>query len=137
MTAIAAYEKHHREELSATDSWFRGDFIGMRMLKNGCRFTLAFFIGFAFYFVMNLDEMLDLLNSMDVMGVMKSALIWYGAALAVYLVLTYAVYSVLYHQAEKRRRTYIKLIDRLEAEYQRKRRGPSRRRRRERLDRSL
>ena len=25
MTAIAAYEKRHREELSGTDQWFRSD----------------------------------------------------------------------------------------------------------------
>ena len=38
MTAIAVYEKRHREELSDTDQWFRGDYIGVRMLKNGCTF---------------------------------------------------------------------------------------------------
>ena len=53
MTAIAVYEKRHREELSDTDQWFRGDYIGVRMLKNGCRLTLAFLIGFAFYVVLH------------------------------------------------------------------------------------
>ena len=64
MTAIAAYEKRHREELSGTDQWFRSDYIGVRIL-------------------------------------------------------TYVVWSIRYYQAEKRRRTYGRLIDRLEAEYQR------------------
>lgn len=136
MTAIAAYEKRNREELAATDSWFRGDYIGVRMLKNGCRLTLAFLIGFAFYVVLNFDEMMACLNTMDLMGVAVSALTWYGISLAVYLVLTYVVYTIRYYQAEKRRRTYIKLIGRLEAEYQKERRSPSRRRRREGQNRS-
>ena len=58
MTAIAVYEKRHREELSDTDQWFRGDYIGVR------------------------------------------------------------IFSIRYYQAEKRRRAYDRLVDRLEAEYQ-------------------
>ena len=100
MTAIAVYEKRHREELSDTDQWFRGDYIGVRMLKNGCRLTLAFLIGFAFYVVLHFDEML------------------YGISLGSYLLLTYVIFSIRYYQAEKRRRAYDRLVDRLEAEYQ-------------------
>ena len=119
MTAIAAYEKRHREELSGTDQWFRSDYIGVRMLKNGCRLTCGYLIGFAFYIVLHFEEMLDRLNSMNVLDLAENALIFYGISLGVYLILTYVVWSIRYYQAEKRRRTYGRLIDRLEAEYQR------------------
>lgn len=119
MTAIAAYEKHHRKELSDTDQWFRSDYIGVRMLKNGCRLTFACLIGFAFYIVLHFEEMLDRLNSMNVLDLARSALIFYGIGLGAYLLITYVVWSIRYYQAEKRRRAYGRLIDRLEAEYQR------------------
>ena len=118
MTAIAVYEKRHREELSDTDQWFRGDYIGVRMLKNGCRLTLAVLIGFAFYVVLHFDEMLYRLNSMDVLGLAERVLIAYGISLGSYLLLTYVIFSIRYYQAEKRRRAYDRLVDRLEAEYQ-------------------
>lgn len=63
--------------------------------------------------------MLDRLNSMNVLDLAENALIFYGISLGVYLILTYVVWSIRYYQAEKRRRTYGRLIDRLEAEYQR------------------
>lgn len=136
MTAIAVYEKRHREELANTERWFRGDYIGVRMLKNGCRLTLAFLVGAAFGAVINFDELMNQLNSMDIMDTAVSLLIWYCVCLCTYLVATYAVYSVRYYHAEKRRRTYIKLVDRLEAEYKKELRIPSRRRRRGGLNRS-
>ena len=132
MTAIAAYEKRHREELSDTDQWFRSDYIGVRMLRNGCRLTLAWLIGFAFYIVLHFEEMLDRLNSMNVLDLAGNALIFYAVSLGVYLLITYVVWSIRYYQAEKRRRTYGRLIDRLEAEYQREEKEvPSTGRRRE------
>ena len=137
MTAIAAYEKRHREELSGTDQWFRCDYIGVRMLKNGCRLTCGYLIGFAFYIVLHFEEMLDRLNSMHVLDLAENALIFYGISLGVYLILTYVVWSIRYYQAEKRRRTYGRLIDRLEAEYQREEKEvPSTGRRREGQNRS-
>ena len=137
MTAIAAYEKRHREELSDTDQWFRSDYIGVRMLKNGCRLTCGYLIGFAVYIVLQVEEMLDRLNSMNVLDLAENALIFYGISLGVYLILTYVVWSIRYYQAEKRRRTYGRLIDRLEAEYQREEKeAPSTGRRREGQNRS-
>ena len=137
MTAIAAYEKRHKEELSDTDQWFRSDYIGVRMLKNGCRLTLAFLIGFAFYIVLHFDEMLDRLNSMDVLDLAERTLIFYGISLAGYLVATYVIWSIRYYRAEKRRRAYGRLVDRLEAEYQREEKEvPSQERRREGQNRS-
>ena len=99
MTAIAAYEKRHREELSGTDQWFRSDYIGVRMLKNGCRLTCGYLIGFAFYIVLHFEEMLDRLNSMNVLDLAENALIFYGISLGVYLILTYVVWSIRYYQA--------------------------------------
>ena len=101
MTAIAAYEKRHREELSGTDQWFRSDYIGVRMLKNGCRLTCGYLIGFAFYIVRHFEEMLDRINSMNVLDLAENALIFYGISLGVYLILTYVVWSIRYYQADR------------------------------------
>lgn len=62
--------------------------------------------------------MLYRLNSMDVLGLAERVLIAYGISLGSYLLLTYVIFSIRYYQAEKRRRAYDRLVDRLEAEYQ-------------------
>ena len=119
MAALEAYEKRHREQLSCTDKWFRGDYIGIRMLKNGCRVTVAYLIGLLFYCAVHFEEVMELLNSMEIQGLAVSILITYGISLVVYLFCTYVVYSVRYYKAEKCRRTYYRLVERLETEYHR------------------
>lgn len=136
MAALAAYEKQHKGELACSGKWFRGDYIGLRMLKNGCRVTLAYLICLAFYCVIHFAEIMDLLNSMEIQGLVISIFVTYGISLAGYLLATYLVYSVRYYRAEKRRSNYYRLIERLETEYQRERKGPKRQRRREGQDRS-
>ena len=130
MTAIAAYEEKHKKELSDSGKWFRGDYIGIRMLKNTCRLTLAYLICLAFYCLLHLEEVMNQVNSMQIQGLAVSIGITYGCALIVYLICTYLVYSVRYYLAEKRRGNYYRLIDRLETEYQREKNSPVRRRRR-------
>lgn len=103
MTAIAAYENVIEKNFPARIQWFRSDYIGVRMLKNGCRLTCGYLIGFAFYIVLHFEEMLDRLNSMNVLDLAENALIFYGISLGVYLILTYVVWSIRYYQAEKRR----------------------------------
>ena len=130
MTAIAAYGEKHKKELSDSGKWFRGDYIGLRMLKNTCRLTIAYLICFVFYGLLHFEEVMDQINSMQITGLLMKIGITYGCALAVYLFSTYLVYSIRYYLAEKRRGHYYQLIDRLEVEYQREKNGPVRRRRR-------
>lgn len=136
MAALAAYEKQHKKELACSGKWFRGDYIGLRMLKNGCRVTIAYLICLVFYGVIHFEEVMEALNSMEIQGLAVSILVTYGISLAVYLLATYLVYSIRYYQAEKRRGGYYRLVDRLETEYQRERKGPRRVRRRSGQDRS-
>jgi len=130
MTAIAAYEDKHKEELSDSGKWFRGDYIGLRMLKNGFRLTVAYLICLAFYCLIHFEEVMNLLNTMQIAGFAISIAVTYGVSLVLYLIATYLVYSVRYYLAEKRRGNYYRLIDRLEMEYQREKNSPVRRRRR-------
>ena len=53
------------------------------MLKNGCSLTCGYLIGFAFYIVLHFEEMLDRLNSMNVLDLAENALIFYGISLGV------------------------------------------------------
>lgn len=53
----------------------------VRMLKNGCRLTCGYLIGFAFYIVLHFEEMLDRLNSMNVLDLAENALIFTESAL--------------------------------------------------------
>lgn len=131
MTALAAYEKHHNKELDSTGSWFRGDYIGVHLLKNGCRFTFAYLIGLSFYVLLYFEKIMDQLNSMDIKGLLTPVLTVYVILLLVYLGFTYLVYAIGYYQAEKKRRTFSRLVDRLELEYKQENRIPARRRRRE------
>ena len=49
MARMAIYEKRHRESIKNARQWFRGDYVGSRMLKNLFLVTFAYLIGFAFY----------------------------------------------------------------------------------------
>ncbi len=135
MCALEIYKKQHREELESTEKWFRGDYIGTRLLKNGCRMTLAYLAGLCFYLLLHFESVMEKVNAMEVKELGISILSVYAVCLGVYLAVSYLVFSIRYYQAEKRRRSYSRLVEQLEKQYRLEKSGSSRRRQRERGER--
>ncbi len=101
MTKMASYEAKEGKKDKAVAGYFRGDYIGMQLLISFLVITIAFLGVFGAYLVLNFEEVMANIYSMDMVAVGKKILVWYLAALAVYLAVTYVVYWVRYVKARK------------------------------------
>lgn len=137
MAQLAIFETENEEMLRQAGTSYRSDYIGMHLLKNLCRGILAFLLGFLLWFFANSEAVLEKLNRMEVQGLILSALVAFGITIALFLALTYLVYSIRFFQSEKKLSSYRLMLERLESEYKeeeamirpRRRRDSGRRRR--------
>lgn len=117
MTRLAIYEKHSKVELDQASSYYRSDYISTYLLKNGFRATAAFLIGLLGWGCYNFNSLINNLNDLDFMSMGIKMLIAYVAVLAVYLLITYIVYTIRFYYAGKQQQEYRILLCRLEQEY--------------------
>ncbi len=117
MTQIALFEKQHKDQLEGINTYFRGDYIGRHMIKNGIRTTLAFLLVLAGWGLYHAEMLIVDITRIDVAALGARILFFYAAALCVSLVLTYAMQAIRYSRAERDLYHYREMLALLENEY--------------------
>lgn len=117
MTKIAVCEKEQKRALRISAAYFRGDYIGINLMKNFFRVSAAFFLGFGLWVLLELDFVMEKLGVLDVEGIGVGMLTVYGILTALYLIMTYAVCAVRYRRAAAAEEERQKLLTELEREY--------------------
>lgn len=102
MTKMASYEEKEGKKDRAVVGYFRGDYIGKQLLISFLVITVAFLAVFGVYLVLNFEEVMADIYTIDLVGTGKRILRIYLGMLAVYLIATYAVYRHRYIGARKR-----------------------------------
>ena len=85
MTRLAICEKEKGKQLQDVESYFRGDYIGIRLIKNFFRMTAAFLLGAGLWILANLDYVVERLGVLDVAGIGWKLLAAWAVLEAVYL----------------------------------------------------
>lgn len=127
MTKLADFEQKNKEFLLNAGTYYRSDYIGVHLLKNSIRVTVAYFIGAALWACGHMDFLMKKLNTMDIREIGIKMLMSYGVILALFLLLTYVICTVRFYRSEKKLQTYRNMLERLIMEYDRE--EPERRRR--------
>lgn len=127
MTKLADFEEKNREDLYHAENYYRGDYIGIHLLKNLLRITIAYLIGAGLWACSHMDSLMKKLNTMDVKGTGIKVLVSYVIIAALFLLLTYVIYTVRFYRSEKKLQTYRNMLEHLILEYDRE--MPERRRR--------
>lgn len=117
MTQLALFEEQHKEQLEGVRGYFRGDYIGRHMIKNGIRITLAFLLGLAGWGLYNAETLIVDITEIDVMALGARILFLYAAVLCGFLVLTYAIQALRYARAKQDLYRYQELLKKLEKAY--------------------
>lgn len=120
MTKLAIFETHHKEQLDGVQTYFRSDYIGRNMIKNGVRITLAFFLILAGWGLYNVETLIVDITKIDMIAFGARILFLYASVLIGFLVLTYAIQTVRYNRAKKDLQKYRELLKKLEKTYQKK-----------------
>ena len=107
MTKAAAYEKGPEKKNIDIGSYFRGDYLGLHMVKSAIAYTLAFLILVALGAAGQLEEMMLQISRADYLkNVIKTLVMIFVGGLVVYEIAVYAHYSYRYRQAKKSLRGY-------------------------------
>ncbi len=96
MTRMSAFmQKEGREDRAATE-YFRGDYVGMQVVKSAISATICFLVVFAVYVMCQFEEVMQRLYTMDLVAEANRYLKIYVICVGAYCVLTYLVYSIRY-----------------------------------------
>ena len=117
MTRIAVCEKEQARAVRISSDYFRGDYIGIKLMKNFFRVTAAYVLGFGLWVLLEMDFVMEKLGVLDVEGIGIGVLASYGILTALYLIMTYAVCAVRYRRAAAVGEERQKLLTELEREY--------------------
>ncbi len=110
MTRMAAYEEHEGKKDIAISEYFRGDYISFQLLKSAIYATVGFALAVAMYVLYNIETFLEDFYKMDMVEFLKDILSKYCLVLAIYLVISYFVYSYRYHKAKRHVKQYNQLL---------------------------
>lgn len=119
MTKLAIFEKNHKDQLDGARMYFRSDYIGRHMIKNGFRITIAFLLVLAGWGIYNAETLIVDITKIDVQALVSRILFAYAVALSVFLVITYAIYRVRYERARQDLYQYREMLKKLEWIYTR------------------
>lgn len=107
MTKAAAYEKGPEKKNIEIGSYFRGDYLGLHMVKSAIAYTVAFLLLAALWAAGQIEEMMLQISHVDYFkDIIKNMVIIFVSGLVVYEIAVYAHYSHKYHQAKKSLKGY-------------------------------
>lgn len=117
MTRMASYEAGEGKKNMNIGHYFRGDYIGMQVLKSIISATIAFGICFALYLFYYFEKMMQDVYQMDLLQFAKKVLIVYLIVVIGYGVVSYIIYSARYKKARKSLKKYYNNLRKLSGLY--------------------
>ena len=118
MTRMASYEEHEGKKNVSIGSYFRSDYISLQVLKSVISATLAFVILCGAAVLYDFEVFMQDIYKEDLLVAGKKLLIAYLAFMAVYMVISYVVYSCRYSRARKSLRQYYNNLKQLSLLYE-------------------
>ena len=117
MILLAMAEKEHKDQLDGIQNYFRSDYIGRHMIKNGFRITAAYLIALAAWGLYHAETLVVDITQIDVRALGAKILFLYVLVMCIFLVMTYAIQSIRYSRAKMDLQEYRELLKQLELAY--------------------
>ena len=113
MTKMAAYDANEGKKNVAIGNYFRGDYIGLQVIKSIISATLAFLIVFGLFIFYDFEVFMSDIYKMDLLGFGKTVVIVYLIFVAVYALISYMIYTYRYTKARKSLKMYYNNLKKL------------------------
>lgn len=114
MTRLAIYENRDGKKMYRIAKYFRGDYVSWNVIKAGFAVTIAYIILLALSLVYKSEEMLEFINTIDIMSLGKKILLDYLVMIVVFVIISYIVYTLRYEKARKNLKRFHRSLRRLE-----------------------
>lgn len=113
MTKMAAYEADEGKKNVAIGNYFRGDYIGLQVIKSIISATIAFVIVFGLFVFYDFEVFMSDIYKMDLLGFGRTVITAYLIFVAVYALISYMVYTYRYAKARKSLKMYYNNLKKL------------------------
>ena len=119
MTKVASFEGTEGKKDSGVVKYYRGDFIGLQIIKSVIYATIAMLIGAVMYILYQFEDIMANINKLNLVTMGKRFLFIFAVVLVVYAVISYAIYSYRYSRARRKQKIYAAYLKQLGALYER------------------
>lgn len=113
MTKMAAYEANEGKKNVAIGNYFRGDYIGLQVIKSIISATIAFVIVFGLFVFYDFEVFMSDIYKMDLLGFGRTVITAYLIFVAVYALISYMIYTYRYAKARKSLKMYYNNLKKL------------------------
>lgn len=113
MTKMASYEENEGRKNVAIGNYFRGDYIGLQVIKSIINSTIAFAIMFAMFVFYDFEVFMSDIYKMDLLQFGKTIMIVYLVFVIVYGFVSYGIYTYRYTKAKKSLKIYYNNLKKL------------------------
>ena len=113
MTKMAAYEADEGKKNVAIGNYFRGDYIGLQVIKSIISATIAFVIVFGLFVFYDFEVFMSDIYKMDLLGFGRTVITAYLIFVAVYALISYLIYTYRYAKARKSLKMYYNNLKKL------------------------
>ena len=113
MTKTAAYEADEGKKNVAIGNYFRGDYIGLQVIKSIISATIAFVIVFGLFVFYDFEVFMSDIYKMDLLGFGRTVITAYLIFVAVYALISYMIYTYRYAKARKSLKMYYNNLKKL------------------------
>lgn len=119
MTKAAAYENGPEKKNIKIDSYFRGDYLGLQMVKSAFAYTASFCIMAALSMMDQMEEiLLNVSHAAYLENMLKMLIALYVCGLILYEAAIYGYYSVKYQNAKQSIKTFHSCLKRIHKFYE-------------------
>lgn len=113
MMKMAAYEADEGKKNVAIGNYFRGDYIGLQVIKSIISATIAFVIVFGLFVFYDFEVFMSDIYKMDLLGFGRTVITAYLIFVAVYALISYMIYTYRYAKARKSLKMYYNNLKKL------------------------
>ena len=113
MTKMASYEANEGKKNVSIGSYFRGDYIGLQVIRAVISGTVGFFIVFGVYILYNFETLMANIYKMDLLQFGRRVIIAYLIFILLYAAVSYAIYTYRYTKAKKSLKRYYNNLKKL------------------------
>ena len=117
MTHMAAQADRLRDGGARINQFYRGDYVGFQIVKSVVCATIVYCVLLGAYAVFRFNELLQEFYDGAGMESVRIYVLWYLVVIAVYVVISYVVYSVRFNRSRSEMRKYYSNLKKLEHTY--------------------
>lgn len=117
MTRMAAQADRLRDGGARINQFYRGDYVGFQIVKSVVCATIVYCVLLGAYAVFRFNELLQEFYDGAGMESVRIYVLWYLVVIAVYVVISYVVYSVRFNRSRSEMRKYYSNLKKLEHTY--------------------